>query len=218
MERPEVRTGTRLALPFALAVGAFGVSFGVLARAAGIGPLAATVMSGTTFAGSSQFAAVGTIEAGGAVASAIAAALLLNARYLAMGFTVAPALGGSRLRRFVTTQLMVDESWAIAHLGEGRYDRHRLIGAGFLLYVAWVAGTLIGSLGADLVGDPEAFGLDAAFPALFLALMWPQLKAREPLVVAIGGGAIALALIPWTPPGVPIVAAAAACLVGLRRR
>jgi 4-azaleucine resistance transporter AzlC len=202
-------------LPFCVAVVAFGISFGLLARSAGIGPLEATIMSGTTFAGSAQFAAAGILAAGGAVVSAITAAILLNARYAAIGISVAPALGGAPAMRFLLAQLVVDESWAIAHLGEGRYDRGRLIGAGLVLYVVWVSSTAIGALGANVLGDPETLGLDAAFPALFLGLLWPQMKSRWSVLAAALGALIALALVPLAPPGVPIIAAAAASLVGL---
>lgn len=202
-------------LPFCVAVVAFGISFGLLARSAGIGPLEATIMSGTTFAGSAQFAAAGILAAGGAVVSAITAAILLNARYAAIGISVAPALGGAPAMRFLLAQLVVDESWAIAHLGEGRYDRGRLIGAGLVLYVVWVSSTAIGALGANVLGDPETLGLDAAFPALFLGLLWPQMKGRWGVLAAGLGALIALALVPLAPPGVPIIVAAAASLVGL---
>jgi 4-azaleucine resistance transporter AzlC len=212
------RAGVRAILPFTIAVVGFGISFGVLARSAGLGPVAATVMSGTTFAGSAQFAAAGILEAGGTAAAAIVAAILLNARYAAIGISVASVLGGPIWWRLLTAQLVVDESWAIAHLGQGRYDRGRLIGAGLVLYVAWVGSTAVGALGADLLGDPEALGLDAAFPALFLALLWPQLRGPRPIVAAVLGAGIALVLLPVAPPGVPIIAAAAACLVGLRDR
>jgi 4-azaleucine resistance transporter AzlC len=175
-------------------------------------------MSGTTFAGSAQFAAAGILEAGGAVASAISAAILLNARYAALGISVAPALRGSPPKRFLLAQFIVDESWAIAHLGEGRYDRGRLIGAGLVLYVVWVSSTALGALGGEALGDPEALGLDAAFPALFLGLLWSQVKTRRAVLAAILGGVIALALIPLAPPGVPIIAAAGASLIGLVKR
>jgi 4-azaleucine resistance transporter AzlC len=213
-----IREGARTVLPFCVAVVAFGISFGLLARSAGFGPLEATVMSGTTFAGSAQFAAAGILAAGGAVVSAITAAILLNTRYAAIGISVAPALGGSPAMRFLLAQLVVDESWAIAHLGEGRYDRGRLIGAGLVLYVVWVSSTAIGALGADVLGDPETLGLDAAFPALFLGLLWPQLRDRMGVLAAVMGALIALALVPFAPPGVPIIAAAAASLVGLLDR
>ena len=86
-----------------------------------------------------------------------------------------------------------------------------------LLYVAWVAGTAVGAIGGQALGDPATLGLDAAFPALFLALLAPQVRRRKPLFVALLGGTIALALTPFTPPGVPIIASSVACLLGVRR-
>ena len=217
--RFELRAGAVTALPLAIAVGLFGVSFGVLsATSGGIGALPAIVMSVTTFAGSAQFAAVSIVAGGGQPIAAIAAALLLNARYLPIGVSVAPFLTGGPVRRFLHAQLVVDESWAIAASGEGRFDPHRLIGAGVVLWLAWVAGTIVGVLGGEALGDPAALGLDAAFPALFLALLAPQLNGRRPVVAALSGAAIALALVPFTPAGVPIIAAAAAALIGLRPR
>jgi predicted branched-subunit amino acid permease len=92
-----------------------------------------------------------------------------------------------------------------------------LIGAGLVLYASWIAGTAVGSIGGEALGDPTALGLDAAFPALFLALLLPQLRNRRAVQAAALGAAIALALTPVTPVGVPIIAASAACLLGLRR-
>ena len=112
----------------------------------------------------------------------------------------------------------MDESWAIASEGEGRFNPKVLVGAGLTIYVAWVAGTALGVAFGKLIGDPARLGLDAAFPALFLALLAPQLHTRDARVAAVLGAAIALALTPFTPPGVPIVAASAACLIGLRGR
>jgi len=213
------RTGATTALPLAAVVGLFGVSFGVLAvSGGGVGAVPAIVMSASTFAGSAQFAAASVIAAGGQPIAAIAAALLLNARYIPIGVSVARFLPGGPLRRLVLAQLVIDESWAIAAKGEGEFDGQRLIGAGVVLWVAWVAGTVAGVLGGEALGDPTALGLDAAFPALFLALLIPQLRSRSAVVAAVLGGAIALALTPFTPPGVPIIAAAAAALIGLTRR
>jgi 4-azaleucine resistance transporter AzlC len=211
------RDGARAVAPFAVAVLGFGVSFGLLARVGGWGWLAPIVMSATTFAGSAQFAAASILGDGGTVAAAVAAALLLNTRYAPIGVSVAPWLDGPRWRRFLHAQLVVDESWAISARGEGRYDPRILVGAGLLLYVAWVAGTAVGALGGQALGDPTTLGLDAAFPALFLALLAPQVRRRKPLLVALLGGTIALALTPFTPPGVPIIAASVACLLGVRR-
>lgn len=209
--------GMRAAWPLAVVVGVFGISWGVLAQDAGMSLLAAAVMSATTFGGSAQFAAISIIGEGGSLGAAIVAAVLLNARYGPIGLSVAPALGGPVGRRFVAAQLVVDESWAIANRGDGRFDPRLLMGAGALIYFAWLAGTVAGILGGDVVGDPGRLGFDAAFPALFLSLLAPQVRERRALVVAIAGAAIALALVPFTQAGVPIIAAAAACLLGLRR-
>jgi 4-azaleucine resistance transporter AzlC len=217
--RFELRRGAVSAVPLGIAVGLFGVSFGVLsATTGGMGALPAVVMSATTFAGSAQFAAAAIISGGGQPLAAIAAALLLNARYLPIGVSVAPYMTGSRLRRFAHAQLVVDESWAIAARGDGQFDPHRLVGAGIVLWLSWVAGTVIGAIGGRALGDPTALGLDAAFPALFLALLLPQLATRRALTAALLGAGIALALVPFTPAGVPIIAAAAAALIGLVRR
>jgi predicted branched-subunit amino acid permease len=173
-------------------------------------------MSATTFAGSAQFAAAGTLEAGGSALAAVVAAALLNARYLPMGVAAAAAFRGGPVRRFAEGQLIVDESWAIAGRS-GRFERHLLLGAGLLFYGCWIGGTAAGAVFGDALGDPAAIGLDAAFPALFLGLVWPYVKEREGRTAAALGGLVALALIPFAPPGVPIVAAAVVCLLGLRR-
>ncbi len=209
------REGARLAAPIAIAVFAFGVAFGVLARAAGMGIAAPLVMSATTFAGSSQFAAVSILGAAGGSASAIAAALLLNARYVPIGVSVAQGFSGGILRRLLGAQLVVDESWAIAN--RQKFQFPVLAGAGLVLYVAWNSGTAAGVLGGGALGDPRRLGLDAAFPALFLALLVPQVRTRRSLVAALLAAAIALALIPFAAPGIPIVAASVACLLGWRR-
>jgi 4-azaleucine resistance transporter AzlC len=212
------RTGIRLALPLGVAVLAFGISFGVLARQAGMGSLAPFVMSTTTFAGSAQFAVASVLSTGGGLAAACVAAILLNARYAPIGMSVADALSTRRLKRVLEAQLVVDESWALSNQGGGRFDRRILIGAGALLYVAWVGGTALGIIGGNLVGDPEKLGMDAAFPALFLALLVGQIRSRQAALAAALGGAIALAATPFAKPGIPLIAAVAACLVGWRRR
>lgn len=211
------RDGVRAVAPLAIAVVGFGISFGVLAKTAGMGTLAPIVMSMTTFAGSAQFAAASILDVGGTVVSAITAAVLLNARYGPIGVSVAPYLTGSWWSRFLHAQLTVDESWAIAAEGDGRFNPRVLLGAGVTLYTAWVAGTVLGVAFGDVIGDPSRWGLDAAFPALFLALLVPQLRDGRSIQAAVLGAAIALALTPFTPAGVPIIAASAACLLGLGR-
>ena len=207
------RDGVRAAIAVAATVWFFGASFGLLARAAGMGVLAPLVLSATTFAGSAQFAVSSILGAGGGTFAAITAAVLLNTRYAPISISVARLFHGPRLRRLVESQLIVDESWALASRGGGHFDRRLLLGAGLLLYVSWVSGTAVGVLAGDALGDPKNLGLDGAFPALFLALLVPQLRAPRAALAAAVGGAIALVLIPLTPPGTPIVAASAACLL-----
>jgi predicted branched-subunit amino acid permease len=173
-------------------------------------------MSATTFGGSAQFAAASILGTGGGVAAAVVAGTLLNARYVPIGVTVAGEFEGNPLRRLLQAQLIVDESWALSRR-DGSYDVRLLVGAGMVMYCTWVGGTALGALVGDALGDPKRYGLDAAFPALFLALLVPQVRTRPALAAALGGGAIALVLIPFVPAGVPIVAATAACLVGWTR-
>ena len=212
------RDGARAALAVAATVWFFGASFGLVARVAGMGAVAPLVMSATTFAGSAQFAVSSILGAGSGAAAAIAAAVLLNARYAPISISVASLFRGPLPRRLVESQLIVDESWALSSRGGGRFDRRVLIGAGILLYVSWVTGTAVGVFAGRALGEPKDLGLDGAFPALFLALLVPQLRGRRAVVAAVASAVIAFLLIPFTPPGVPIVAASAACLLGLRRR
>ena len=212
-----MRRGARVAAPLFPAAFALGASFGVLARTAHFGALAAVIMSATTFAGSAQVASVSVLGAGGGVAAAVAAALLLNARYAPIGITIASSFRGSLVRRIAQAQLVVDESWALAGGGTPRFDRRALLGVGSLLWVGWVGGTAVGALLGQAIGHPSAFGLDGAFAALFVALLAAQLTERRRTVAAALGALIAVALIPFTPPGIPIVAATAAVLIGWRR-
>lgn len=193
------------------------MSFGLLATSTGFGGAAAIAMSLTTYTGASQFAAVSILAAGGGVSAAIVAAVLLASRYLPIGLSVAPVFRGNPLLRFAQAQLIIDESWAVSTRKDGTFDHGRLMGAGFVLLVAWMAGTVLGVIGGDFLGDPERLGLDAAFPALFLALLVPQLKERKALRAALLGATIAVALIPFVRPGMPIIAASLACVVGWRR-
>jgi 4-azaleucine resistance transporter AzlC len=209
--------GARAVAPIAIAAMAFGVSFGILARDANMGMAAPLVFSLTTFAGSAQFATASVLQSGGAVITAIVAAVLLNLRYLAVGMSVAPALRGSKLRRFAESQLAVDESWAVSQR-DGRVDRDRLVGAGLVLFAAWFSGSAIGVFGGSALGDPSDYGLDAMFPALFLALLAGQIGTRRNRVAALSGALIALALTPVLPAGVPIVVAVAGAGVALAVR
>jgi len=211
-----VRDGVRAALPLAPGPLLFGLAFGVLADAAGMGVVAATAMSATTFAGSAQFGAVTVLDAGGTIVAAITAAVFLNARYIAISITVASIFPGGRARRLAETQLIVDESWALSGRS-GRFEWPILVGSGLLLYVLWVGSTALGTILGGTLGDPNGLGLDAAFAALFLTLLVPYLRGRRAIQAAALAAVITLVLIPLTPAGVPIVAAASACLIGLKR-
>jgi predicted branched-subunit amino acid permease len=161
---------------------------------------------------------VSVLGAGGTAAAAIGAAVLLNARYAPMALAASGAFRGGPVRRLLEAQLLVDESWALSSRDDG-FDIKVLLGAGGTLYVGWNAGTAIGVLAGDSLGDPATLGLDAAFPALFLALLAPLLRSdgRTAVAAALIGAGVALTLTPLTPAGVPVIAATAACLVGLTR-
>jgi predicted branched-subunit amino acid permease len=209
--------GIRAGLPFAAAALLTGLSFGVVAKPV-MGAGAAIAMSVFVFAGAAQFGATAVLASGGGPLTAILAGAMLNARFLPMGIALARSLPGGPWTRALQGQTIVDASWAAAHLGEGRFDRHILMGATIPQYPAWVIGTVIGALGADKLGDPKAIGLDAVFPAFFLGLLLTEAGgSRLARTVAVIGALIALALIPLLPPGLPILLAAAAALIAVRR-
>jgi predicted branched-subunit amino acid permease len=211
------REGVRIGVPYAVAGFLLAVSFGVLAQPL-MGNVAPIVMSALLFAGSAQFASTAVLAAGGGAGAAIAAGILLNVRYVPMGIALAPSLSGGVLRRAAIGQAMIDFSWAAASRGGGRFDWRFMLGATAPTYPSWVIGTAVGVFAGDLIGDPAALGLDALFPAFFLCLLVEgELRPGLPAVVAGLGSLIALCLIPITPAGVPVIAASAAALLGLRR-
>jgi 4-azaleucine resistance transporter AzlC len=211
--------GARAGLPFALATLVLGISFGVLARSLGWGIVAPIVFSVIAFSGSAQFAVVAVLGAGGGALAAIVAAILLNSRFLPMGVAVAPFLKGGPWRRALEGQAVVDASWALANRGGGRFDREFMIGATLPQVAAWISGTVIGVLSSDVVGNVERLGLDVIFPAFFMALLVEELRdGGRTIAVALIAAVLSLALVPWVPPGVPVIAACAAALLGLKRR
>jgi 4-azaleucine resistance transporter AzlC len=210
--------GARASIPFVLATLVLGISFGVLARSLGWGSLSPIVFSVVAFSGSAQFAVASVLGSGGGAVPAFIAAVLLNARFGPMGVAVAPYLKGGPFRRALEGQAVIDASWALANRGGGRFDREFMIGATVPQGVAWIVGTAIGVLGGDFIGDPERLGLDVIFPAFFLALLAEELRGgRRAIAVALIAAALALVLVSFTPPGVPVIAACAAALLGLRR-
>jgi 4-azaleucine resistance transporter AzlC len=189
-------------------------SFGVVAQQAGLPALAAIAMSAIVFAGSAQFAAVAVVGAGGSVVAGLVAAALMNSRFLAMGIALAPSLPGGPVRRAAQGQAVVDASWAMSLQADGSFDRWFLFGATAVQYVTWTLGTVVGVAGRGLLGNTDRFGLDAVFPAFFLALLLTEARKPGGLPVALGGAAIAIALSPFTPAGVPILAAGVAAVWG----
>lgn len=198
----------RDAAAIGLAVGVFGVAFGVFAVATGLSVAQAMAMSVLVFTGASQFAAVGVIDAGGTATAAVGSAVLLAARNGLYGLTLHRTVTGGPLRRLLGAQLVIDESAAMA-TAQADPDRARRAFwlTGLAVYVSWNAGTAVGALAGTAIGDPEALGLDAAFPAGFVALMAPHLRRRPGLVAALAGGAIAVVAIPLVPAGAPILLA-----------
>jgi 4-azaleucine resistance transporter AzlC len=207
----------RIGIPLAAASLVLGISFGVLAEPV-MGRVAPIVMSAIVLAGSAQFAATAVLADGGGAATAIVAGVLLNARFLPMGIAIAPSVRGGALRRALTGQAIIDASWALANRGGGRFDVPYMVGATIVNYPAWVAGTAVGVFGGDLIGDPADLGLDAIFPAFFLGLLANELRGALSVGAALIGAAVALALTPFTPAGVPVLAACAGALLALRRR
>ena len=215
--RSQFRGGMRIGIPYAVASLLLAISFGVLAEPV-MGPVAPIVMSALLFAGSAQFAATAVLAGGGGAAAAIVAGILLNLRYVPMGIALAPSLRGGPLHRAAIGQTMIDFSWAAASRGGGRFDPVFMMGATTPAYPCWVGGTAIGVLAGDLIGDPAALGLDALFPAFFLCLLVEgELRPGLPALVAGLGSLVALVLIPFTPAGVPVIAASATALIGLWR-
>jgi 4-azaleucine resistance transporter AzlC len=215
--RERFRAGIRRGIPFGIAVFAIAMSFGVLARPL-MGAVAPIVMSILVFSGSAQFGALAVLTAGGSAGAAIAAGVLLNARYLAMGFALAPSLRGRPLSRAAFAMTTVDASWAAASIGGGSFDPWYMVGVSAPQYTGWVLGTVLGVFIGPVLGDPKALGLDALFPAFFVALLFAEARGRRRLAAAGGGAGIALALTPLVPAGLPILAAAAAAIAASRMR
>jgi 4-azaleucine resistance transporter AzlC len=209
----------RTAIGVAVATAAYGVSFGALATSNGFDVWQACAMSLLMFTGASQFALVGILGSGGSVASGVATAWLLGARNAFYGLRLASLLRLFGWRRVGGAHLVIDESTAqaVAH------DDPELGRAGFwygggILFVLWNLTTLIGALAGAQLGDPKAYGLDAASSAAFLALLWPRLHGTTPRVVAVAAAALAVGVVPLVPAGVPVmVAGLAAVLAGLFR-
>jgi 4-azaleucine resistance transporter AzlC len=215
--RARFRAGLRTGIGFGLAAFVVGISFGVVSEPL-MGSFAPVVMSAVVFAGASQFGSTSVLLSGGSAVTAIATGAMLNARFLPMGVAAAPALRGSRWRRALEGQAVVDASWALAARGERGFDRELMMGGTLPQYPGWVLGTLIGVIFGGALGNPEDLGLDAIFPAFFLGLLAAELRRPHAVPTVVVAGAIALVLTPLLPPGLPVLLSSCAALIGLRRR
>ena len=200
----------RDAVAIGVAAGAYAVSYGVLAGAAGLSVAQTCAMSLLVFTGATQFAVVGVLGAGGSIAAALGPGLLLAARNAVYGLSLARVLRGGRASRALKAQLVIDETTAMARAHEADPER-AFLATGLSVLLFWNLGTLAGALLGTGIGDVRDYGLDAMFPAAFLALLAPQLRHPGAPVTAAVGACVAVALLPFAPAGVPILAA----LVGL---
>ena len=207
-------------LSVSLTVGAYGIAFGAASVAAGFSVLQSCLLSLLTFTGASQFAVIGVLGAGGSALSGIATASLLGVRNTLYGLRMAPILQVKGLRRIFAAQITIDESTGVAlsqeHLGV-KAARQGFWLTGIGVFIFWNIFTLAGALGAQAMGNPAAWGLDAAVPAAFLGLLWPRLKNKTDRLLAISACGLSLAMTPYFVPGVPIIATALLALFfGLR--
>jgi predicted branched-subunit amino acid permease len=212
---------TRQGLSIALATGAYGISVGALSVAAGLTVWQACVLSLVMFTGGSQFAFVGIIGSGGVTAApaAIAAASMLGVRNGLYGLELRRLLGVHGWRKAAAAHVTIDESTAVAVTQSAPgAARHGFWVTGLGVFVLWNVATLVGALVGGAIGDPRTYGLDAAACAAFTALLWPRLRDRETVAIAVLGAVIAVALLPGLPAGIPVVLAALAALVAGRRR
>jgi predicted branched-subunit amino acid permease len=206
----------RDAVGIGIAVGVYGVSFGVLAVAAGLSPAQACVMSMLTFTGASQFAFVGVLAGGGGALAAMAPAVMLAVRNAAYGLSLASILPRRLRDRALLAQLVIDESTAMARAqDEPRAARRALLVTGVSVWLGWNAGTFAGALLGGGLGDPRSLGLDAMFPAAFLALLAPQLRRPGAPAAGAAGALVAIALVPVAPAGVPVIAALSGVAAGV---
>jgi 4-azaleucine resistance transporter AzlC len=198
------------------AVFVVGVSFGAIASAGHLPLVKIVVISVFVFAGGAQFLAVGLASAGAGTVAIVLAGLLLNARHLPFGLALGDAVGGSRLGRLLGSHVMTDESTAFALAQPTPAERRRGFRTmGLALFCTWNVATVVGALAGSAMGDPDTYGVDAAFPAALLALVLPSLRERPGMRVAVGGAALAVATTPFLPAGLPVLVALLALALAL---
>jgi predicted branched-subunit amino acid permease len=210
------RTVLRDSLSVAIPVGSYGAAFGAAAVAGGFSVPQACALSLLLFSGASQFAVVGVMAGGGSFFSAIATGALLGMRNGLYGMRMAPILKLSGIRKLIGAQITIDESTGVAISQESRGEgamRYGFFATGFGVFLFWNIFTLIGALGANSIGDPASWGLDAAVPAAFLGLVWPRLVDKKARMAALFSLTLALALTPILGAGLPIIATVLIALV-----
>jgi 4-azaleucine resistance transporter AzlC len=213
------RSVARTAAAIGVATGTYGISFGVLSVAAGLSVAQTCAMSLLVFTGASQFAAVGVLGAGGSTAAAVAPALLLAGRNALYGLSLVPVLRGRLGARAVQSQLIIDETTAMARSqAEPAAAQFAFLATGVSVFLCWNVGTALGAVAGTGLANPASLGLDAMFPAAFLALLAPQLRRPGAPAAAIAGAVIATVLVPFTAAGVPILASALGVFAGLAAR
>ncbi|MDW3217350.1 MAG: AzlC family ABC transporter permease [Acidimicrobiales bacterium] len=201
----------RQGLTLAIAVGVVAMTFGVLADAAGLSLPQILVMSALVFTGASQFAAVSVIDGGGSGGAAVGSAMLLAARNALYGPVLAKILPGRGLSRMAAAHLTIDETTAMATVqDDAETAADAFWWTGIWLWSLWVLGSLGGALIGAAIGEPETWGLDAAFPAAFISLLAPHVRTAPGRVAAILGAGLAIAMVPISPAGVPLLVAALA--------
>lgn len=205
LRSPAVRIG----LSISVATGLYGISFGALSAAAGLGLWQTMALSLMMFTGGSQFAFIGVVAGGGTGAAAFGAATLLGVRNAVYGMQMNRMLAPHGWRRLLAAQLSIDESAATAAGQQDPAEQRRgFWSAGLGVFVLWNLCTLAGALLGDTLGDPRRWGLDGAAVAAFLGLLWPRLRSREPVAVAVACAFAAIVAVPWLAPGLPILVAA----------
>lgn len=224
LTEPAVRRVVVASLTLSGAVGVFALSFGVASVSAGASVWQTSALSLFVFTGASQFSAMSVVGAGGSLSAAFGGAVLLAARNLVYGLALSSSaadtkysLAGSLPRRLIASHFVIDETTALALAQDSpRLRKIAFWTTGLALFSFWNIGTLIGALLGSAI-DPKQFGLDIAFPAAFIMMLVPHLRTRHGQQAAALGGALCLASIPFMPIGVPILIAATAVLVGLRK-
>lgn len=201
----------RDALGVGVAVGLSGFAFGVTSAGADLTLLQSCALSLLVFTGASQFALVGALAAGGNPLTAAAGAFFLGVRNTFYGLRLSQLLALPRFVRPFAAQWVIDETTAVALAQPTRRSvRIGFTVTGLTLYVLWNLTTLLGALGAEAIGDTDAWGLDAAGPAVFLALLAPMLRTTTERAVAAVAVVLGLGFLPLLPAGVPVLVAALA--------